>query len=168
MPEEETIFSSKIKYTGIYSFKEFYKFCYDWLVDEMDLLVQETKYKEKLEGDAKNVEAEWIAVRKITDYFKFVVKINYKADRLKEIEINKGGAKIKTNQGSIEVGVKGMLVRDWGGKFERSGFQKFIRSVYEKWVIQSRVNEFEDRLVGKCSEFLEQGKAWLDLEGKQT
>ena len=40
MPEKETIFSSKVEYSGIFSFKEFYKFCYQWLKEETGLEVQ--------------------------------------------------------------------------------------------------------------------------------
>ena len=167
MAEEDTVFSSKIKYSGIFSFKDFYKFCYDWVGEEMGLDVAEDKYKEKLAGDTKTVEAEWTATKKVTDYFKFKVKIKMKADPLQETEITQGAAKIKTNKGGIELEAKGILIRDWEGKFERSGFQKFMRSIYERWVIKSRVLEFEDRLIGRCSGFLEQAKAWLDLEGKQ-
>ena len=56
MAEKDIIFSSKIKYGGIFSFKDFYRFCYDWLVDETGLGVVEEKYAEKLEGDAKMIE----------------------------------------------------------------------------------------------------------------
>ena len=47
--ETDTVFSSMIKYNGIFSFPEFYKFCYDWLKEEtgFEKLI-ENKYEEKL------------------------------------------------------------------------------------------------------------------------
>jgi hypothetical protein len=167
MSEKEEIFSSKIKYDGILSFKDFYKFCYDWLKEEEGYDVIEDKYKEKLSGNEKGIEIEWTATKKITDYFKFQIKVKFKIDRLKDVEINNEGAKIKTNQGGVETGVKGTLIRDYEGKFEKNSFQKFLRGIYEKWVIASRVEQFEDKLVGNCDEFLNQAKAYLDLEGKK-
>src|SRR3972149_779782 len=116
MPEKETIFSSKIKSTGIFSFKDFYKFCYDWL---------------------------------------------------REVEINQGGAKVKTNQGSVETEIKGILVRDYEGKFETSAFKKFLRGIYEKWVIPSAIEEYKGKISESCDKFLNQAKAYLDLEGKK-
>ena len=70
MAEEDKIFSSKIKYNGIFSFGDFYKFCFEWLRDEVGLDLVEEKYAEKLSGDSKNIDVEWSGSRKITDYFK--------------------------------------------------------------------------------------------------
>lgn len=166
MPEKDTIFSSKIKYTGIFLFKDFYRFCYDWLTDETDLLISEDKYTEKLDGDSKNIDIQWTGIRKVTDYFKFEVKVVFRIIGLTNVEISRNNAKIKTNNGSVEIRVKGTLIRDWQGKFEAKAFRKFLRSIYEKWVIPSRIEQFEEKLIGDCDEFLSQTKAYLDLEGK--
>ena len=165
--EKETIFSSKIKNTGIFSFREFYRFCHQWLTDEANLDVIEDKYKENLKGNSKDIEIEWTCIRKITDYFMFEIKAKFKIDDLTDVEISREGAKIKTNKGAVEVGIKGNLVRDYDGKFEKSGFLKFLRGIYEKWVIASRIKQYEEKLAGDCDEFLNQAKAYLDLEGKK-
>ena len=55
MAEKDTIFSSKIKYDGIFDFKEFYKFCYQWASEEMGYSISEDKYAEKISGDSKNI-----------------------------------------------------------------------------------------------------------------
>ena len=168
MPEKETVFSSKIKYTGVFSFKDFYKFCYDWLSEETGLDMSETKYTEKIEGTAKKIEVEWEGSRKLTDYFKFDVKVKFKVDNLKEIEVAQGSAKIKTNQGGVETEIKGTIVRDYEGKFETTAFKKFMRSVYEKWVIPSSIVEYQTKISEDCDTFLNQAKAYLDLEWKKA
>ena len=167
MSEKETIFSSKIKYNGIFSFKDFYKFCYGWLTEETGLDIVEDKYNEKLSGDAKEIEVGWTGTKKMTDYFEFEAKISLKAGNLTKAEINREGAKLETNKGSVEVGIKGNLIRDYNGKFETTAFKKFLRSIYEKWVIPARIEHYEDNIISKCDEFLSQTKAYLDLEGKR-
>ena len=167
MAEKEIIFSSSISYDGIFSFKDFYKFCYDWLSEELDLSIAETKYKEKLSGTSKEIDIVWNGGRKVTDYFKFDVKVEFQVRNLSEVEVAQGGAKIKTNKGSVQIKVKGILVRDYKGKFETTAFNKFLRSIYEKWVIPSRVEQFEGELASNMDEFLSQAKAYLDLEGKR-
>ncbi len=167
MPEKDTIFSSKIKYVGILLFKDFYTFCYDWLTDETGLLISEDKYAEKLDGDSKNIDIQWTGIKKVTDYFKFEVKVTFRILGLTNVEISQNNTKIKTNKGSVEVKVKATLIRDWQGKFEAKAFRKFLRSIYEKWVIPSRINQFEDKLIEDTNEFLNQAKAYLDLEGKK-
>jgi hypothetical protein len=167
MPEKETIFSSRIKYNGIFSFKDIYKFCYDWLTEETGLDLVEEKYEEKLTGESKKIEVEWSGSKKMTDYFKFEAKIKFSIDNLTKVEINQGGAKIDTNKGSVKIEIKGNLIRDYEGKFETTAFKKFLRGIYEKWVIPSRIEHYEDKIIGSCDEFLNQTKAYLDLEGKK-
>lgn len=168
MPEKDTIFSSKIRYKGIFRLKDFYKFCYDWLMDETGLTkFSEDKYSEKLTGDSKEIKIKWTGERKVTDYFKFEIKLEFFIRDLKEVEINQNNAKIKTNQGDVELKVKGTLVRDYEGKFETNAFKKFLRSVYEKWIIKSRIDQMEEKLIAEYDEFLSQAKAYLDLEGKR-
>jgi len=167
MVEKETIFSSSVKFTGIFLFKDFYKFCYDWLHEDVGLDISEDKYKEKLKGDSKELEIKWTGTKKVTDYFKFEIKADFEIKDLVNVEIKQGDAKIQTNKGSIQVKVKGNLLRDYEGKFERTAFQKFMRSIYEKWVISSRIEQFKDKLAEECDEFLSQAKAYLDLEGKK-
>lgn len=167
MAEKDQIFSSKISYEGLLDFKQFYKFCYQWLTEEAGLNVNENKYAEKISGDAKNIKVEWNGSRKVTDYFKFEVKVGFEVLNLTNVEITKDNKKIKMNKGSIEVSIKGTLVRDYDGKFEKTPTQKFMRGIYEKWVIVSRIKEYEGKLVSDCNEFLGQAKAFLDLEGKK-
>jgi hypothetical protein len=93
--------------------------------------------------------------------------VEFKIIALKKIEIERNGVKEKANQGNIKVSVKGILLRDYKGKFEANAFQKFMRSIYEKWIIPSRIEEYETKLAGKCDEFLAQAKAYLDIEGKR-
>lgn len=167
MTEKETIFSSSVKYGGIFNFQDFYKFCYDWLNEDFELTLLEKKYVERIEGDAKKINVEWEGVKYVTDYFKFQVKVEFEIIGLKKVEVERDGVKEQTNKGNVKVKVKGVLQRDYKGKFESTGFQKFMRAVYEKWIIASRVEEYEDNLAGKCDEFLSQVKAYLDLEGKK-
>lgn len=167
MSESDTIFSSQVKHKGIFDFKELYKFCYDWLLEETSLDgISEVKYVEKLEGNTKNIDIEWDGVKKITDFFMFKFKIKFKVAKLEKVEINKGGIKINTNKGAVGISVKGILVRDYQGKFENSAFQIFLRTSYEKWIIPNRIDQMEGKLFGDCEEFLSQVKAFLDLEGR--
>jgi len=78
MVEKETVFSSKIRYNGFFSFSDFYNFCHSWLTEETGLDIAETKYSEKLSGETKNIEVKWAGFKKLTDYFKFETEINFK------------------------------------------------------------------------------------------
>ncbi len=167
MAEEEQVFSSKVKYDGIFTFKDFYKFCHDWLTEETNLSdFSEDKYGEKLAGDTKAIDVEWTGQRKLSDYFKEKIKVKFAIKNMSQVKIKKGGAEVSANKGSVEVAVKGILVKDYQGKFEVTGFQKFLRATYEKYIIPSTVTALQGKVASDCEEFLEQAKAFLDIEGR--
>jgi len=167
MAEKEEIFTSALKYVGIFQFRKFYEFCYDWLTEETELEVAEEKYEEKLDGEMKHLEIKWVGRKKITDYFKFEVKVTFRIIGLTNVEVMQNNQKTKANKGEVKIKCAGTLIRDYEGKFETGSFKKFLRSIYEKWVIPSRIEQYEDKLAGKCNEFLAQAKAFLDLEGRK-
>lgn len=167
MAEKNTLLTNKVKYNGIFSFSDFYNFCYRWLTEETDLIIFENKYEEILTGDSKNIQIEWTGSKKLTDYFKFEIKVKFRILRLTKVEITQNGTKVETNKGSVEIKVEGIIVKDYEGKFETTAFLKFLRSIYEKWIITSRIKEFEDKIIEDSDEFLSQAKAYLDLEGKR-
>jgi len=167
MAEREDVFSSKLKSGGFFSFKDVYVFCYKWLTEEVGLEISEDKYTEKVKGDKKEIEIEWSGEKKYTDYFKFDSKVKFKVTDLIQVEIVRDGSKIKTQQGTIELSVKGILVRDYQGKFDQTPTKKFWRGIYEKFVIPSNVKAYKDKIAQSCDDFLSQTKAFLDLEGKR-
>ena len=164
---KDTKFESKMKYAGIFNFKDFYQFCFKWLKGEMDLKISEDEYEEKIKGNTKELKIKWKGIAKLAEYFEFEVPIEFEVKNMVDVEINQGGQKVKTNQGEIKVKVKGVLVKDPKGQFETDARTKFFRGIYEKFLIPSRIKEYEDKLRVQCSEFLEQAKAFLDLEGRQ-
>lgn len=166
--EKDTVYSTKIKYRGIFNFSDFYKFCYDWLTQETSLSeVNEKKYVEKVSGDSKDIEVEWEGNKKLTDYFKFEISVKMKIQGLKKVEVNEDGKKRETNKGEVEMTVKGTIVKDYQGKFETSASAKFIRGVYERWIIPARINEIENKITSNCETFVTEAKAYLDLMGKK-
>ena len=167
MVEKNVVFSSKIKYEGIFSFADFYKFCYDYITEELDFGVAENEYSEKLKGDTKELAIEWEGEIKITDYFKYVIKVNFLIFNLANIEVQQEGKKKKTNKGILSVAVKGTMVSDYDGKYETSPMLRFFRGVYEKWIIPSKIEQIEEKLISDCDDFLSQAKAYLALEGKK-
>jgi hypothetical protein len=167
MAERDKLFSSKIKYNGIVNFADFYKFCYEWLRDETGLLLSEDKYGEKITGNSKNIDIEWTGFRNISDYFRIEVKIKFRIIGLENVEITENGMKVKTNKGSIELEAKGNLVRDYDGKFEKKWYRKFLRGIYEKFVIAARIEQYQEKIISDCDEFLAQAKSYLDLVGKR-
>jgi len=166
MAEKDTVFKQKIKHTGYASFKDLYSFLYEWLNNE-GYSISEESYSEKISGDTKNIEIDWKASRKVSDYFKFTIKVGWRVLGLKEVEVQRQGKKIKTNLGNFELKISGILEKDYEDKWENSPFFKFLRGVYDKYIIKSRIDEYGDKLVGNADELVSQCKAYFSLEGKK-
>ena len=167
MVEREKIFTTKLNYNGIFNFNDFYNFCYNWMKDETKLDIIERKYSEKITGDTKKVVFEWEGTREVTDYFKLEVKFNFDVNGLGKVEINQDGHKIQTNKGGVEIKMEGTLIKDYKGRFETNPMFKFMRGMYERFIIPARIEEMKERLQGEVDEILSQIKAWLDLEGRK-
>lgn len=164
MVEKDKITEEKVKYNGFFNFKEVYQFVYRWLNEE-DYDVEEKKYVEEVSGDAKKVELIWEASKKITDYFKIQLKLSWRVLGLKDVEVEKDGKKIKTNKGSFEVKITGTLVRDYRGGWDATPFTKFLRGIYDKYIIEGTMDKFESKTFGDVNDLAEEIKAFLTIEG---
>lgn len=165
MSEKDTIFSGKIKQTGTFDFKEFYRFCYVWLVDE-GYFVTEKVYSEKVSPTGKEVEIEWEARKKISDYFRFIIKAKWRILGMADTEVqDESGKKLKLNKGQVEIKVDGILEKDYQGQWEKNPFLKFLRGIYDRFIIRTRIDEYEGKVFGQSDEFLKQAKSFLAIEG---
>lgn len=164
MVERDTIFEGKVRQIDIFDFKEMYNFLYKWLVDE-SYKVDEKVYSEKVTPVGKEVDIEWEAKKKISDYFRFVLKPKWKILGMTTVEVDKGGKKVTMNKGQVEIKVAAVLEKDYEARWETSGFLKFLRGVYDKYIIRARIEGYERKLFGEADEFLAQMKAFLALEG---
>lgn len=165
MAEKDTIFSGKLKQAGIFDFKEFYSFCYDWLNDQ-GYKVTEKTYSEQVTGDSKKIDINWEAKKKVSDYFKFVIKMDWQLLGLKNIKVKKEDKEISMNSGSIEIKFKAIIVKDYENRWEDQPFWKFLRGVYDKYIIRSRIDDYEDKLKDDLDELIAQSKSFLALEAK--
>ncbi|MDP2925153.1 MAG: hypothetical protein Q8N99_02150 [Nanoarchaeota archaeon] len=166
MSEKDTVFSGKIKQTGIFSFKDFYTFLYDWLRDE-NYDVYEKKYTEKVKGDTKEIEIRWEAERDISDYFRFKIEMNWLLTGVKSIEVQKDGRKEKMDSAAMEIKFKAILIKDYEDRWENAPFWKFLRGLYERYIIRQRISDYEIKLLQELEELLAQAKSFLALEGQR-
>jgi len=164
---KDQIFDSSVKYAGIFSYKDFYEFSYNWLKNEQQMKVIENEYEEKIKGTEKEVVVKWTCKRKIAEYFEYEIKVEFTVRRLTEVEVTQGDKKFKTNNGEIKIKVKGTIIKDPKEQFETSATMKVWRGIYEKFIIPSRIKQYEDKLLDICDKYLAESKAFLDIEGKR-
>jgi len=166
MVEKDKVFAGKVKYVGIWSFKDVYRFVYDWFIDN-DYDLTEKNYSEKVKPDGKEIEIKWEAMRKISDYFKFTIKADWRILGMTEVEVQKEGAKVKMNKGTIEIKFTAVLLKDYEQRWENTAFLKFLRGVYDRYIIRGRIEQYEMKLFGEVDEVIAQTKSFLAIEGNK-
>jgi len=80
----------------VQDFTELYNFCYNWLKNE-DYVLEEKEYVEKNPAVGKEIIIKWEAWKKISDYFKNVIKMNWHILGMNDVDIEVNGKKDKTN-----------------------------------------------------------------------
>ena len=166
MAEKSSVFKQKLKHKGFFNFNELYNFCYSWMIDE-GYQLSEDEYSEKLASNGKEVVIKWVAKKKITDYFRNFIELKWRIIGLNDAEVDIGGKKDKTNKGDLSIEFSADLERDWDDKWAGKPFNKFLRGIYDKYVIKTTVDEYEERLKERVSEFFNQVKGFLLLEGQK-
>jgi len=167
MVEKDTVFKGKLKQKGIYNFKDFYEFLYDYLMDE-NYDVYENKYVEKIEGDSKNIEIDWKATKEISDYFRFEIQAYWIILGMKKVKVKKDGKEISMDSGTIEVKFTANLQKDYENRWENNAFLKFLRGIYDRYIIRTRIDDYEVKIFEEINELIAQAKSFLAIEGQHN
>jgi len=167
MVEKDILFKTKVKHKGLFDFKETYRILYEWLVAE-GYDVNEKSYKEVLgPGGAKEIEIEWVALKKVSDYFRFEIDVNWHMIGMTSVEVEIDGVKQPMNKGQFELEVKSVLQKDYENRWENRPLLKFLRTLYDRYLIRERIEGYEGKLISEMDEFVAQCKSFLQLLGKR-
>ncbi|MEK6927287.1 MAG: hypothetical protein AABX11_02540 [Nanoarchaeota archaeon] len=167
MPEKDVLIKEKLEHVGLFDYGEFYAYAYNWFKNENYSIV-ENKYTEKAGGSSRDIEFEWTAGSKLSDYFKSEINFKIVVDGMSDVEVEIDGKKKKMNKGRVRMEFKGVLHRDIAGKYESTGFYMFLRGIYNKYVIPNRVDVMEDKVKDDTRDFKEKLKAFLEMSGKRS
>lgn len=166
MAEKDKVIEEKVDHSGVFDFKSFYSYAHSWFKDEGYGVVEE-KYSEKVSGNSRDISIEWMASKKLSDYFKIEIKIEASIDGLTDVEVEIDGQRKKMNKGKIGLKIGGTLIKDPESKWDTSPFYRFLRDVYNKYIIPGRVDSMEGIIKGVVINFKEEIKAFLELSGRR-
>lgn len=166
MAEKSNVFEQTLKQKGFFSYSDLYTFCYNWFKGK-GYKVSENQYTEKIQSNGKEIAIEWKAAKKVSDYFKEEIKVNWHILGLSDAEVMIEDKKEKTNKGDLKLKISADLVRDYEENWEKSAFYKFLRGIYDKYIIRNTTDLYEGRLRDNASDFFEDVKAFLNIEARQ-
>ncbi|HEY9701206.1 MAG TPA: hypothetical protein V6C58_02095, partial [Allocoleopsis sp.] len=125
-----------IRYKGVFDYDGLYKMMHTWLITKR-FLFHESKYKDKVGTPFGNeIEAAWTAEKKVTEFIKEYIEIEFHLWDYAEVEIIKDGKKVKTGKGRLEIKFFAKLELDYSRKFTDGGtFAKKLGQFYVENVI---------------------------------
>jgi len=162
MGQKETVYKGKVNQVGYWDYTEVYTMLFNWLKDH-GYSVNENSYKEKLSGNGKEIIIDWEASKGVTDYFKYKINLNWHILGMKDAEVEIDGKKTKTNKGELEIEFKGTIIKDYEKRWEDKPIWKFLRGIYEGYIIRTTIDEYSDDLEDDTRDIISDLKAFLRI-----
>ncbi|MBS3150280.1 hypothetical protein J4425_00530 [Candidatus Woesearchaeota archaeon] len=153
----------KLKWVGITDFEELYRKMKFYLVDHRGFATQEgleKKYIERVKGEgSKDMEILWIAdKKKPNEFFKYVVRVEFRVLGMSKIEVPQGDIKRKMNKGTFEMKIFASLESTDAWE-SLKGFQK----MYQRMIMNRRIEDFLEDLYSKTMDLHSLAKSFLGL-----
>jgi hypothetical protein len=164
--QKDLVTREKMSHSGVFSFGSFYGFMHGWLKEE-GYGVTEEKYGEKIGGDTRDVSAEWKATKDLTEYFRIELKMKIEVKGLADVEVEIDGDKKQMQKGGVELDIQGFLIRDPSSEWDKKPGLRFLRDVYNKYIIPKRVDDMKDMTTKLVQDMKEEIKAFLELSGRR-
>jgi len=151
MPEEETIAKAKIKYKGSFDLGDAYDVLHDLFVT-MGFTVEESKYKETVKGDKKDLQITWDCEKNVDDYTKFIISVNFFI-----LGFSKQGA-------DAEINFKCKLRTDYEGRWDANPFLKFMKGVFQKYLYRGTYAEWKTQVRDEMYQIKTELESYLRVE----
>src|SRR3989344_4579548 len=100
-------------------------------------------------------------------YFRNEIKLKYIIVGLKSVEVEKDGKRVKSNSGTLEINFTGTLIKDYQSTWEKNPTMKFLRGVYDRYIVEGTIEKYEIKLFGDVEDLAEQMKSFLAIEGRK-
>jgi hypothetical protein len=153
---------SSISYKGFFEAKQLFLVIDRWLKDNG---------YEKSEKSAfqKNNETKTFAkhelepFKKISDYAKFIIKIEVVLSDVENVLIEKEGQKLAVEKGNIKCSFAGVLETDYQNRWDAKPIYFFMKTVFDKIIFKREQSNFASELNAEVNELKNEVRSFLNL-----
>jgi hypothetical protein len=164
MPERRVVVDElHLDYEGIFDSKALLNMIDDFF-RERGYDKRELRNVETVKPSGKNIELVIMPWKTITDYAKLEIKVRIWLRNLKQIEVKKDGAKLKLDQGTVNLIFDAYLTTDVEGRWESKPMFFFIRTFWDKFLMRSDTSKWEGLVTAHTKELHTQIKSFLNLQ----
>ncbi len=165
MAEVRTLIDGKeLAYEGLMDVRKLLFHIDNWLKEKHYDKVENKNYEEVYE-DGKQIVIELRPYKKLSDYVKSEMRIFMVFSRLRDAEVEVGGAAREVQRGRAQLSFDSYLVTDYEHKFERTPFFYFFRTVADKFFERGYIERCKDQCMGDCNALQEEIKGDLNMMG---
>lgn len=135
----------KFEYNGIFDIHNLFKHIQSWLLER----AYEKKVSKNFQFDGKTgkfIEWQIEPWKKISDYYRFIIKLRILIYDMNDVEVEKGEKKVKLGQGRVICVLDAFLEHDYEHRWDDNPMMFFIRTMYDKFLFKAYTERFEQRL----------------------
>jgi hypothetical protein len=154
--------SSKAKYEGIFDAGEWYNLMWD-VFGGFGYEIWEEKYKEKVVGDAKELDLDWKCFKDVDNYTRFMITADILILGLQSVEVQKDGVKSKADKAAIEITFKASLVTDYDDRWSKSFILRMLKGFYNRYVYRPTFSHYKAKIYEEMYQIQNEVKGFFNL-----
>lgn len=157
MPDVDIVVGElKVKVEGVVNLEDLYRLIKEWL-EFHGYNFFEKEYIDTIKDSGKDIKIILLGDKKADDYAKFEIVVKIKVEDAKEVEFKKGTG----FKGSISVGFESDVLRDYENEWEKTFLLRFIRAVYDKFIIKDKLEKYRSELEDETQDIYRKVKEFL-------
>lgn len=153
---------TKIKYSGLFNVLELYSMI-DTYFKEKNYDKVEKRNEERIYPKGKEIELVLQPYRNVTDYYKYVIKLEILMKNVTEVEIEKDKKKIRMNHGDITIVYSAWIQTDFENRSEVNPLYVFYRTLMDKYIFRNYFDKHSGNLKNDVKMLQTNIKAFLNL-----
>jgi hypothetical protein len=142
MAEREEVVKKVLVYEGLLDSSDLFKIIDNWLRERYyDKRERATEEKETRKG---KIITYWLDPwKKVTDYFKIIMRFECILGPLKEVEVEREGKKIRLEKGKVRIEIIGFLTYDYENKWIKP-LEFFLRYIFDHFIYWPITKKYRD------------------------
>jgi len=145
----------KVTKEGVFNLKEVYDLINEFLGQRGYDVVE----KEQVRNESGKLVIKYEAEKKADDYTKFVINVSITGVGVKEVELKNK----KAFSGKFTVKIEAKLKKDYEDTWDQGPFQRFLRGIYDKFVLGSKFDQYGKDLTDEANAFYNELKSYIGV-----
>lgn len=150
----------KLSFVGMFDENSLFKSLYGFLMSRNYFVIIKEQ-TEAIRPSGRIMEYEWQAFRDITFYVKYMIGVEFKIARGAEVLAEERGSKKSRLNAEMEIRIKSAMMKNYNNTFPNTKFGKYLRELYEKYIMKDELKKWEDKLEEESLEFMREVKRLL-------